>query len=263
MNLTCGRNPWKQASVEDSTYRAYLRSQDFLKTILPLSDELSDILGMIFDRNPEQRITLPELRNKILACSRLTNPVVAPAPLPTPPASPDTTLEYVCEDIIVADYDSQLSAASSSSDEGSTCSSDDGSLTSSGSTIDDLDEDFIQEQQQQQRQEIPQDCPSPLTFDPEEPRTQVFPGQEFVPQHYTGPVPAQVPVAVPEPLPLQVPVPVQVPVPAPVQAPSCAPKPFFPLWWVDMAKYVQQAPALHQHIPFHQQVPIFAALQGC
>lgn len=29
VNLTCGRNPWKQASFQDSTYRAYTTSQDF------------------------------------------------------------------------------------------------------------------------------------------------------------------------------------------------------------------------------------------
>ena len=26
VNLTCGRNPWKQASFDDSTYRAFTRS---------------------------------------------------------------------------------------------------------------------------------------------------------------------------------------------------------------------------------------------
>jgi serine/threonine protein kinase len=76
VNLTCGRNPWKQASYQDSTYRAYMRSPDFLKTILPLSDELNGILGRIFDASPEQRISLAELRGRIMACSRFT---VSPA----------------------------------------------------------------------------------------------------------------------------------------------------------------------------------------
>jgi len=89
VNLTCGRNPWKQASQEDSTYRAFTRSPGFLKTILPLSDELNDILGRIFTPNPEQRITLPELKARILSCSRFTE---APAmALSTPPASPEAT----------------------------------------------------------------------------------------------------------------------------------------------------------------------------
>lgn len=72
VNLTCGRNPWKQASIDDSTYRAYARNPRFLKTILPLSDELDDILARIFAINPDQRITLPELKQRILACPRFT-----------------------------------------------------------------------------------------------------------------------------------------------------------------------------------------------
>ncbi|KAF3062767.1 Negative regulator of sexual conjugation and meiosis [Daldinia childiae] len=146
VNLTCGRNPWKQASFEDSTYRAYTRSQDFLRTILPLSDDLNNILGRIFTRNPDHRITLPELRNSILACSRFTISPNAPAPqaaLPTPPTSPGP-IEYVdCEEAIVEDlsYDSPPSPSASDSDTESICSSDDGSLTSSVSTIDDIDDD--------------------------------------------------------------------------------------------------------------------------
>ncbi|CAK7267791.1 Serine/threonine protein kinase [Sporothrix epigloea] len=72
VNLTCGRNPWKQAAVDDSTYRAYVQNPKFLKTILPLSDELDDILSRIFASNPDQRITLPELKRRILACPRFT-----------------------------------------------------------------------------------------------------------------------------------------------------------------------------------------------
>jgi serine/threonine protein kinase len=43
VNLTCGRNPWKRASPEDSTFRAYLKDSKFLRTILPLSPELDSI----------------------------------------------------------------------------------------------------------------------------------------------------------------------------------------------------------------------------
>lgn len=251
VNLSCGRNPWKQASYQDSTYRAYASSQDFLKTILPLSDELNDILGRIFNPNPEQRITLPELRNRIMACSRFTVPPMSTIAPPTPPASPDHLPKYVDnEDAIIDDYDydSPLSPASSNSD-------DEGSLTSSGSTIDDLDDDFMQEQQQQ---ELPQDF-APHTYEPEEPREQfIYHSQEFVPSNYTGPVPT---MAVPQQQPMhcqQVPVPIQAPIP--VQAP-CQPKSYFPIW--DMVKYVQQVPMLQHHVPFHQQVPFMPTFQGC
>lgn len=72
VNLTCGRNPWKRASVEDSTFRAYLKDPMFLKSILPLSDEMICILSRIFECDPTKRITIPELRSLILDCPRFT-----------------------------------------------------------------------------------------------------------------------------------------------------------------------------------------------
>lgn len=251
VNLTCGRNPWKQASYQDSTYRAYTSSRDFLKTILPLSDELNDILGRIFNPNPAHRITLPELRRRILACHQFTIPPMSTIAPPTPPASPDHLPEYVShEDAIIEDYDfdSPLSPASSSSD-------DEGSLTSSVSTIDDDDDDFIQEQQQQ---ELPSDF-APHAFEPEDSREQqqlIYHNQEFVPQTYTGPVPTT--VVAPQPIHCQQ-VPVQVPIQAPIPVP-CQPKSY--LFW-DMVKYVQHVPMLQHHVhPFHQQVP-WPTFQAC
>jgi serine/threonine protein kinase len=78
VNLTCGRNPWKRACFEDSTFRAYMRDRSFLNTILPISDELNGILARIFEPDPSQRITLPELKDAILACGQFTN--VSPSP---------------------------------------------------------------------------------------------------------------------------------------------------------------------------------------
>ncbi|KAJ5924793.1 hypothetical protein N7466_008980 [Penicillium verhagenii] len=72
VNLTCGRNPWKRASVEDSTFRAYLKDPFFLKSILPLSTEMVCILSRVFDRDPAKRITIPELRQLIVDCPRFT-----------------------------------------------------------------------------------------------------------------------------------------------------------------------------------------------
>ncbi|KAI9798457.1 MAG: hypothetical protein M1825_005364 [Sarcosagium campestre] len=72
VNLTCGRNPWKRASSEDSTFRAYLKDPQFLRTILPLSPELDSILRRIFECDPRKRITIPELRQLILQCPRFT-----------------------------------------------------------------------------------------------------------------------------------------------------------------------------------------------
>ncbi|KAJ5916486.1 hypothetical protein N7504_000501 [Penicillium tannophilum] len=79
VNLTCGRNPWKRASVEDSTFRAYLKDPFFLKSILPLSTEMVCILSRVFERDPSKRITIPELRQLIVDCPCFTEqPPVAP-----------------------------------------------------------------------------------------------------------------------------------------------------------------------------------------
>ncbi|KAI5205913.1 Pkinase-domain-containing protein [Aureobasidium subglaciale] len=84
VNLTCGRNPWKKASMEDSTFRAYMKDRSFLKSILPLSSDLDHILSRVFDLNPAQRMTLPELKQAILLCPTLTSEPSAPAPMPSP-----------------------------------------------------------------------------------------------------------------------------------------------------------------------------------
>lgn len=255
VNLTCGRNPWKQASFQDSTYRAYSASKDFLKTILPVTDELNDILARIFNPIPEQRITLSELRTRIMACPRFTVPAMSASASSTQDSTNQIT-EYVSsEDVIIDDYDYDLplSPASSSDDEGS--------LTSSASTIDDLDDDFEQECQQinTPAEFVPQ------TYDSEEAREQqfIYHTPEFVPQKYSGPMPVQAPVAMPpQPIMCQQPMPPSLQMPVSAQVP-CQPKSssYFPIW--DMVKYVQQVPMLQHHVPFHQQVPFMPTFQGC
>lgn len=72
VNLTCGRNPWKRASIEDSTFRAYLKNPKFLSSILPLSPELDAILRRIFECDPRRRIGILELRDLVVRCPRFT-----------------------------------------------------------------------------------------------------------------------------------------------------------------------------------------------
>ena len=252
VNLTCGRNPWKQASYEDSTYRAYTKSQDFLKTILPVSDELNDVLGRIFTRNPEERITIPELRARILACSRFTEQPTA-APLSTPPASPGQTT-YVCEESIMDDeyeYDHDAPLSPASSDGESTCSSDEGSLTSTCSSIEDLeeDDDILEDMPEAKTppplaQAAPPLLGEPAIYEAEDPRMVPYHHQ---PQEYAvHPYPM---AAVPDPMHHAMPIPVQ----------PCAPK--FQLQYVwDLLRYGQPTPqvAVHHPMPFHHQVPLFA-----
>jgi len=54
-----------------------MEDRHFLKSILPLSDELNDILGMIFELDPTRRIKLDELRQRILNCHQFTKPQVS------------------------------------------------------------------------------------------------------------------------------------------------------------------------------------------
>lgn len=122
VNLTCGRNPWKQASDEDSTYRAFKKDKNFLKSILPLSDELNDILGMIFESNPKERITVSQLKQLIFHCPSFSSPPQPQYQLATPPQSPQ-----------VDQFD--VSSISSNDSVGSSDSFDsDDSMTSSGSS---------------------------------------------------------------------------------------------------------------------------------
>lgn len=87
VNLCAGRNPWKRASTEDSTFRAFLKDPNFLSTILPISPQLNDILRRVFECDPRRRISLMELRDLIITCPRLTISGYADLP-PSPPASP-------------------------------------------------------------------------------------------------------------------------------------------------------------------------------
>lgn len=247
MNLTCGRNPWKQASFEDSTYRAFATSQDFLKTILPVTDDLNDILGRIFTRNPDQRITLPELRARIVHCARFTE---QPAMMPSPPASPECTTYVNFDESAIDDeydYDEPLSPDSMSDGE-STCSSDEGSLTSSVSSIDD---DFEYDDD-----EFPGDIPGPKTPPPQQLRQEpaIYESEDAsvmrFRQEYLHPFacpPAQETLH---------------PMAQPFQ-PACAPK-FDAFAW-DRMRFVPSATPLYQPVPFHHQVPalFIPHMQGC
>jgi serine/threonine protein kinase len=72
VNLTCGRNPWKQACTGDETFREYLRRPDFLLDILPISDEANEILKRIFTVRPEWRISTTDLRKMVLNARHFT-----------------------------------------------------------------------------------------------------------------------------------------------------------------------------------------------
>jgi len=173
VNLTCGRNPWKQASSEDSTYRAFTRNPDFLKTILPLSDELNDILGMIFERDPERRINIYDLKQRIVNCRQFSISQMA-----TPPQSPSFSPVY----------DSPCSSISGSS------ISDEGSLTDSVTTLSDSGSDSGYDSMEESEEFFEVDSPVDQQHRPTAPvnkQQYVLPSQDFT---YPRSMPAQKPV---------------------------------------------------------------------
>ena len=112
VNLTCGRNPWKRASMDDSTFRAYRNNPRFLSSILPLSLELDFILSRIFEHDPMRRIRIPELRDLILRCKSFTTRSNSP-PHPTRPSesqyipAPEATLHTIVQSLRGFDQCSQ------------------------------------------------------------------------------------------------------------------------------------------------------------
>jgi serine/threonine protein kinase len=110
VNLCCGRNPWKRASTEDSTFRAFLKDPQFLRSILPLSPELNSILRRIFECDPLKRITLPELRRLIVECPRFTVRSGCTYPVARPPRHNYQFVEEPFDSVSFVQYPSQPSA---------------------------------------------------------------------------------------------------------------------------------------------------------
>ncbi|KAH3676116.1 hypothetical protein WICMUC_002413 [Wickerhamomyces mucosus] len=72
INLICIRNPWMKASEQDPTFNAFLQNPKILLKILPISNELYEILIKCLIENPFERISLFELRDLIINCNKFT-----------------------------------------------------------------------------------------------------------------------------------------------------------------------------------------------
>ncbi|KAI8372849.1 kinase-like domain-containing protein, partial [Radiomyces spectabilis] len=113
-NLASGRNPWRQASLHDETFRAYLKDPNFLLKILPISKELNQILKRILCVDPIRRISLDELKKRIRRCKHFTRtpfveqyeaelcrplpaltlkPIITSTTTTTPPTTPPSSQE--------------------------------------------------------------------------------------------------------------------------------------------------------------------------
>lgn len=66
INMACIRNPWTRAHCEnDPTYKQFLREPQVLSKILPISDELYQILIETLPMDPRKRIEISELMARI------------------------------------------------------------------------------------------------------------------------------------------------------------------------------------------------------
>ena len=66
VNLVAGRNPWVYAHSSDKSYCNYLANPNFMREVLPVSEETQDILRGVLHPDPVARWTLQELRKHIL-----------------------------------------------------------------------------------------------------------------------------------------------------------------------------------------------------
>lgn len=94
INLVTGRNPWRQAHLNDKAFVSFIQQPHlFFRTLFPdISKGLERILLRIFSLDPTQRISLPELRVMVLRCkSFTTSPTKQPWIITPPPSLPRPT----------------------------------------------------------------------------------------------------------------------------------------------------------------------------
>ncbi|KAH3666760.1 hypothetical protein OGAPHI_003209 [Ogataea philodendri] len=71
INLISIRNPWLKASLQDPTFKAFIKDPAVLLRILPISHEVYHILCKYLTVNPWERGNLFDLRQEVLDCRKL------------------------------------------------------------------------------------------------------------------------------------------------------------------------------------------------
>jgi serine/threonine protein kinase len=90
VNMISGRNPWRYATTDDQCFQAYLRDNDFLGNVLPISAEANAIIKRIFTIDPLNRITLEGLKDEIIQVGTFfrSHQQLSLDPKPAQPESP-------------------------------------------------------------------------------------------------------------------------------------------------------------------------------
>ena len=64
-SMISGHNPWNNACQSDPCYRVYIKNNNFLREMLPISDGANRLLQQIFRREYVRRITVAQIRAAI------------------------------------------------------------------------------------------------------------------------------------------------------------------------------------------------------
>ncbi|KAG9017119.1 hypothetical protein FRB90_001682 [Tulasnella sp. 427] len=72
VNLSCARNPWFKAEPNEATFAAYCSNNDYLRYILPITNDLNNVLKRVFRLDPTQRITLTDFIDEVRRIRRFT-----------------------------------------------------------------------------------------------------------------------------------------------------------------------------------------------
>ncbi|KAG1640196.1 hypothetical protein G6F44_007070 [Rhizopus delemar] len=94
INLVTGRNPWRQAHLNDKAFVSFIEQPHlFFRTLFQdISKGLERILLRIFSLDPAQRISLHDLRVMVLRCKSFTiSPTKQPWIITPPPSLPRPT----------------------------------------------------------------------------------------------------------------------------------------------------------------------------
>ena len=71
VNMITNRNPWRYATTEDDCFLSYTQDNEFLREVLPISQEVNDLLKLVYTMDANARILLPDLQAKVLKLQTL------------------------------------------------------------------------------------------------------------------------------------------------------------------------------------------------